>query len=173
MNDKLDVQAIARRVRLSPRKVRYVLDQRLLPGMRGRLQKHLAGQPRSFTSMEAFFVGCAALLLEGGVQRRTVVELMARLADMPWPPPGAAEGPGRRSAPKFGVAVEAIYFAAGPAARVLVGDGVNLRLRLGGVDTGWVEPRSLARLEQSYRPTVLIELDLACVHAAFRPGSPG
>jgi hypothetical protein len=173
MNDNLDVQAIAQRVRLAPRKIRYVLDQRLLPGMRGRAQKHLAGQRRSFTTMEAFFIGCAAILLEGGAQRKTVTEVLARLADMPWPLPGCATQENPRKAripPKFKTAIEAVYYHAGESALVLIGDGVNLRLRLGDKDTGWIEPRSLARLERAYRPAVVIELDLGTFRTMFSGG---
>jgi hypothetical protein len=172
----LDVQAIAQRVRLAPRKVRYVLDQRLLPGLRGRSQKNLAGQPRSFTAMEAFFIGGAALLLQGGAQRKTVTEVLARLADMPWPlPGGAAQANARqpRIGQRFKTAIEAVYYHAGQPALVLIGDGVNLRLRLGEEDTGWVEPRSLARLEGAYRPSVVIQLDLAPLQAAFGTSGPG
>jgi hypothetical protein len=175
MNDTLDVQTIARWVRLSPRKVRYVLEQRLLPGLRGRSQKHLAGRPRSFTRMEAFFVSCAALFLEGGAQRKTVTEVLARLADMPWPvrgSPAEAAGSGWRTAPRFGTAVEAMYWLPEKPALLLIGDGINLRLQLGGEDTGWLEPRSLARLADAYRPIVTIQFDLAPLHAAFDPTRP-
>jgi hypothetical protein len=176
VNDTLDVQTIAQRVALSPRKIRYVLEQRMLPGLRGRAQKHLAGQPRSFTRMEAFFIGGAAVLLRGGAQRKTVTEVLARLADMPWPlPAGTAQGNARkaRAAPRFGTAVEAVYCHRGEPALVLIGDGVNLRLRLGEEDTGWLEPRSLARLEGAYRPAVVIQLDLAPLQTAFGPSAPG
>ena len=74
----MDVHAIATQARLPIRTVRYVLDQRLLPGMRGRLQKHLAGQPRSFTELEGYAIACAALLLAGGVRRKTVIEVMEK-----------------------------------------------------------------------------------------------
>jgi hypothetical protein len=50
---------------------------------------------------------------------------------------------------------------------VLVGDAVNLRLRLRGADTGWLEPRSLARLDAAYRPWVTIQLDLEPLRAEF------
>ena len=175
MNDSLDVQTIAQRVGLSPRKVRYVLEQRVLPGVRGRPQKHLAGQPRSFTLMEAFFIGCAAALLQGGVQRKTVAELLARLADMPWPLPGCAAQP-KSSKPRvpraFKTAVEAVCLHSGDPAFVLVADGVNVRLRLGEEDTGWLEPRTRARLAEGYRPSVIIQLDLAPLQTAFGLARP-
>jgi hypothetical protein len=172
----MDVQEIARRTGLPVRKVRYVLDQRVLPGMRGRPQTHLAGQPRSFTDREGFYIACAAVLLEGGVQRRTVVEVLARLPDLPWPLPGSGDAPQtlrQRAVGRPRSAVEALYLGGGGPALVLIGDAVNLRLQVGGVDTGWLEPRSLARLDEGYRPRVTIQLNLEPLQDAFDPGGGG
>ena len=44
--------------------------------------------------------------------------------------------------------------------RVVLGRGGNLQLQLGTVDTGWIEPRTLAPLSEDYRPRVLVRLDL-------------
>jgi hypothetical protein len=66
--------------------------------------------------------------------------------------------------------MEALYTSVGGPALVLVGDGVHLRLHLGKVDSGWVEPRSLARLNEAYRPRVIIQLDVAVLRAVFEPG---
>src|SRR5690242_5948102 len=99
----MDIQAIATRARLPVRTVRYVLDQRLLPGLRGRPQKHLAGRPRSFTPLEGYAVACAALLLAGGVRRKTVVEVMGGLATLPWP--ATPEKAGRHGAARPRTAV--------------------------------------------------------------------
>ncbi len=170
----MDVQTIAERARLPVRKIRYVVDQRILPRMRRRVQKQLAGQPRDFTDMTGYHIACAACLLEAGVQRPVVVEMMARLADMPWPPAGRAEGrPSRtqRALPRPRTAIEALYHGPGADAAVLVGDGVNLRVRLRGIDTGWVEPRSGARLDESYRPVVVVYLNLAPLLEAFEVSS--
>jgi hypothetical protein len=167
----MDVQTIAQRVGLPPRKIRYVLDQRML-GLRGLPQHHLAGRPRLFTSLEAFLIGCAALLLRGGAQRRTITEILARLADLPWPVTGgAAQGKASKAREPliFKTALEAMYCRPGRPALVLIGDGVHLRLRLGDEDTGWVEPRTRARLAEDYCPSVVIQLDLAPLQAAFGP----
>jgi len=171
----MDVQTIAQRVRLPARKIRYVVDQRLLPGMRGRVQAHLAGQPRSFTDMEGYFLACAAVLLQGGVQRKTVIQIMARVVDMPWPLPGtkpAALKPRQRAVARPQTVAEAMYRAPGEPALLQVGDGGNLRLQLRGVDTGWVEPRTLGRLDPAYRPSVVIQLDLRPLQAAFGLARP-
>jgi hypothetical protein len=167
----MDIQTIAGRAQLPARKVRYVLDQRVLPGLRGRVQKHLAGRPRVFTAMEGYCIACAALLLEGGVRRKTVVEVMGRLANMPWPVgPAKAERltSGQRAAARPRTAIEALYYWAGEPAAVSIGDGVNLRLQLGAVDTGWIEPRTLAPLSEDYQPRVLVRLNLGRLRDGFR-----
>ena len=169
----MDIQEIVRRARLPSRLVRYTIDQRLLPGLRGRLQKHLAGQPRSFTPMEAYFIACAALLLEGGAKRQTVTKVLARLAAMPWPAALETGSPTsrQRAVARPTTAVEAIYsWACEPTATLCIGDGANLRIKLGRLDTGWIEPRAFAPLREDYQPRVLIELDLATLWAEFRPG---
>jgi hypothetical protein len=166
----MDIQSIAQRARLPVRKVRYVIDQRLLPGLRARLQTALPGQPRSYTDMEGFFIACAAVLLDGGVQRRTISEIMARLADMPWPLPGtpdASPTSKHRIVGRPQTVLTMMYRASKAASEVLIGDGMHLRLRLHGTDTGWLESRTLVRLEKDYRPTVVIQLDLGVLRTAF------
>jgi hypothetical protein len=172
----MDIQAIATRARLPVRKVRYVLDQRLLPGLRGRLQKHRAGRPRAFSPLNAYCIACAALLLDAGVRRKTVIEVMEWLAITPWPiDPGRA---GRRTATRRTVArprpaIEALFSQAREPVEVLIGDGVNRCVRLGVTDTGWIEPRTLALLNAHYRPRVLIRLDLGQLRTAFRAEQRG
>jgi hypothetical protein len=172
----MDVQTLATKAGLPVRKVRYVLDQPVLPGLRGRLQTHLAGRPRSFTEREGYFIGLAALLLEGGVRRRTVIEVMERLANLSWPAVAARAGwpnATQRAVAPPRTALEAAYSWRCESAALLVGDGVNLRLRLGPVDTRWLEPRTLARLSEDYRPLVLIQVDLAQLRVGFlQPGGP-
>jgi hypothetical protein len=167
----MDIQAIATRARLPVRKLRYVLDQRLLPGLRGRLQKHRAGRPRAFSPLEGYRVACAALLLGGGVRRKTVIAVMEWLAATPWPiDPREA---GRRTAMRHTVAPlrsvsEALYSQARKPVEVWIGDGVSLRVRLGVIDTGWLEPHTLALLSTDYRPRVLIQVDLGQLGTGFR-----
>lgn len=171
----MDVQTIAQQSGLSLRKIRYVLEQRLLPGLRCRVQKNLAGQPRLFTPMEGFAIALVALLLEGGTKRETVSRLIDRLIEIPWPPPGMTQpAPRRRQrpTPKPCTALEALYKAREQPSLVLMGDGVNLRLRLGSLDTGWFEPQSLARLDGTYRPAVVIQLDLAPLLVRFGSACP-
>lgn len=165
----MNIESIARVVRLPPRKVRYVIDQQLLPGARGAPQADVRGKPRSFTELEAFFVAGAALLLEGGIKRGTVIAILKRLAVMPWP---LTPGPLPLSSMQRGAAqprtgMEAAFSWAREPTALHIGDGVNLRLVSGKVDTGWVEPRTWAPLRPDYVPQVSITVDFAQLRARF------
>ncbi len=166
----MEVQKIAEIARLSVRKIRYVLDQRVLPGLRGKLQKHLRGRPRDFLESEGFVIACAGLLLEGGVRRKTVADLLSRLTDIPW---SACASGAKQLTPRQQVisrpktALEALYSGTHGPTELQIGDGVNLCLRSGDEVTGWFEPRTLAPLNDAYRPRVTIRLDLRQLREAF------
>jgi len=171
----LDIDSIAKRVRLAPRKVRYVLDQRLLPGMRGRPQKNQVGQRRAFTVMEGFFIALAALLREAGVKRGTISDVLGHLAQMPWPILDVAWILSARqrlvARPDTGLA--AVYVWACEPSRLQIGDGANLRLLLGKVDSGWLAPPSWAPLVVNYVPYVVVDINVGQLRTKFEPGSAG
>jgi hypothetical protein len=164
----MDIGEIAARAGVGARIARYVLTHDVMPGFRGR-GGGAGGRPRSFTAFEGFWVAVAALLYYRGVQRRLVADALGWLADAPWPPPGTdlpppspidrATGPPR-------TALDALYRSPGPAA-VLVGDGTALRVKAGGADTGWRDPRTWARYAPDHAPQVVVRLDLATLRAAF------
>jgi hypothetical protein len=167
----MDVQTIADCCQLMPRKIRYVIDQRILPGARGKLQTHLAGRPRSFTAFEGYAIALAAAMLEGGIRRQTVAEVLDRLVDLTWPIPGTADrilSPKERAVPRPKTAMEAIYWGDALPAELLIGDGVNLRLHLGQTQSNWIEPRTRALLAEHYEPRLLIRLELGRLRTACR-----
>lgn len=172
MTPSFFVVDIAGRAGVPIRKVRYVLEQGVMPGFRGRPTPGRAGAPLSFLDFEAFAIAAAAVLLHGGVQRGVVTAALVRLADAPWPLPGL-ELPAptliERAVGRPRSAIEALYKALGGRRVLRIGDGVNLRLEAGEVDTGWVEPRTFARLAPGYAPRVLVEFDAAGLAAAFGP----
>jgi hypothetical protein len=172
----MDIDVIARRIRLPPRKVRYVLDHGLLPGTRGTLQADLRGRPRTFTPLEAFFVACAALLLEAGVKRGSVWQLMDRIVAMPWPVgrPPVRLSPLQGATVRPRKAMEAMYYWAREATVLEVGDGVHLRLLSGSIDTGWVAPPTWTPLHPDYQPVISFRIDFTqlyhrCCFAATNP----
>src|SRR4051812_31189277 len=136
MNGAMDIDTIARCIRLPPRKVRYVLDQGILPGTRGRPQIDLRGKPRHFTKAEALFVACCALMLEGGIRRGTVQEVMDRLASLqPWTDTAQQLSLRQRAVSRPRTASEALVAWSSEPTSLQVGDGVNLRIVSGPVDT--------------------------------------
>src|ERR1022692_5102784 len=81
----MEIQEIAQRAGLAPRKVRYVLDQKLLPRIRGRKLRDLAGQPRAYSATESYIIAVAALLYDAGIKRQTIQGLFGCLHDATCP----------------------------------------------------------------------------------------
>jgi hypothetical protein len=157
------LQTVARLTRLPIRKVRYVLDHRLLPGLRVAGQPELVGRARTLTDLEGFSVACAAVLLESGVRKETVIEFMTVLAEFP-----VGTSP-RRKRPLF--AIQRAFEATVTPAEAMLGDGTNLRFRLGREDTGWIQPGTYARLAAAYQPRVVISIDLTRLRNVFLANS--
>ena len=155
----MDLQTIAELTRLPIRKIRYVVDHGLLPGRRVEGQPDLVGRARILTDLEGFAVACAAILLESGVKKETVVEFMAGLSMFPM---------GRIPRGKRSIyAIEKAFEQRDTAAEAFLADGMNLRFKFGRDDTGWVQPGTYARLSHGYQPRMVISIDLASLRDAF------
>lgn len=160
----MDIQTIATRTGLSNRRIRYVLDHRLLPGMRVKTDEARHGHPRSFSDLEGFGIACAATLLEGGVKREAVVSFVDSLCNFVW-----TDIPGR-SHKKWHMLpfLELVFDATtNVPASALLGDGLNVRFRLGNRDTNWLQPQTFAELK-NFRPRVTVSLDLGDLRTAIR-----
>src|SRR4051812_20216979 len=140
----IDIQVIAAAAGVRAQVARYVVDQRLVPNARRRLQESLAGRPPPFFSLEGFSLGCAAPLYGAGVQRKTIEELYRWLAELPWPPPGvpASRSLLRTLQHRDWSAQEALYRETGAGDVLRIGNGVAYYLYVGEVDTGWYDPRA-------------------------------
>jgi len=144
---------LASRTALSPRQLRYVLDHGLLPA--GRIESRGRGAARSFTNFEAFGIACAALMLQAGLRQAVVRDCLALLCRY--------RKQGRKEAKDV-----PLYFAfrANSAARLEVGDGVNVRLSGAGqssrekFDTGWRQIATGAELGDGYDPVIAIGINL-------------
>jgi hypothetical protein len=146
----LDVTQISIATDLAPRRVRYVLDHRVLPGLEHTSKGHRV--TRAFTPFEAFGIALAALLLEAGLRRAVVADaLRALVAATP-----ARAFPGGRSPLLYA-------FTGGGNSRLEVGDGANVRLttRSPGAphDTGWVRIATGHRVGEAYAPLVALAVD--------------
>ncbi|MCI0702774.1 MAG: hypothetical protein L0241_16965, partial [Planctomycetia bacterium] len=148
----MDMAELAARTGLPVRKLRYVFDHRVLPGLRGASAGH--GVPRTFTDYEAFGIALAARLLDAGVARKTVAAALGAACR----PRGSTHAPGE--VPLF----RAYTLKAGT---LEIGDGRYLRLRapkrpgLGNaLDTGWLPLGPSERVTGNYIPVVQVTVEL-------------
>lgn len=146
----MDIAEITRRTSIATRRLRYVLDHAVLPGTAQASQGR--GTARSFTSFEAFGLSCAALLLDAGLRRslvRQVIELLTH----------GARGTDVNAIP--------LYRAFDAGGYLEIGDAVNVRLqerpagKRPALDTGWLQAATGAALDQDYEPLVLLRLNVS------------
>lgn len=165
MNEHLTLQDIADRTRIHPERLRYVFDQKLLPGLRRGVGERLGsrgrGVPRSLTAFEAFSVACAALLLGAGLRRQTVMDCMDVLC--------AYSVPGSRDWADI-----PLYqaFEERDMSVLEIGDGANVRLvgssndRRKPLDFPWRQIGTGAEVRE-YEPLVLLTINTAKLRRCF------
>ena len=154
MDESFNLQDIHASTGIAIQRLRYVLDQAMLPGTRTPAWSRGRGSPRVFTAFDAFAIACAALLLKAGLRRRVVRDCMTITCD---------NNEGRRD-----VASVPLYqaFRERSTAFLEVGDGDFVRL-VGAGDYlrrpllfGWVMI-STKMLAEAYEPLVTIRIDVA------------
>jgi hypothetical protein len=155
----MDLQTLADRTKVPLRKLRYVLDHRLLPGLRVKHARERTGHPRSFEEFEGFGLAGAAALAEAGVRRETIVLFMDVICDLELELP-SAQRIGR-------IALVAAFQEGADPAVGMVGDGALVRVKIKTLDTGWIAPKALAKVTD-FAPRVIIQLDLALLRKAIR-----
>ena len=154
----MDVLALAKVSGIPLRRLRYVLEHRVLPGAdkasRGRRVS------RSFTGFECFGTAVAAIMMEAGLKRSLVADTIALLTVQPLVP-----GPHEQCS------LLRAYGASGET-YLEIGDGVNVRLQaVGGYspfDTAWLQAATGAAVASKYSPWVLIRIDVGRLRQPIR-----
>jgi hypothetical protein len=152
----LNLTDLEMRTGIARERLRYILDQKLLPGLRGTAPVGSSGRgvPRVFSPFEAFGVACAALLLETGLRRQAVADCMDVIC--------AYEVPGSRNANDVPIFQA---FQQRDAAYLEVGDGAHVRIygspdyRRRPLAFGW---RKIATGEavEGYEPLVVVQINV-------------
>jgi hypothetical protein len=161
-----DLAEIARRSGLSPRKIRYILDQGLLPV--GKISSRGRGTRRIFVQSEAIAIALAAWMLEAGLKRALVRDCLGVLCQLP---SGGSRGVGLMKIPLYRA------LAAGPTARVEVGDWSYVRVHAASspgrqaFDTGWM-PLGGQAVPSGYAPLVAVVLDIGQIGGKFAGPEP-
>ena len=75
MIETCSLAQIAKLTGINAERIRYVIDQKLLPGLRNECSVG-RGTPRIFTAVEAFAVACAAFMITAGLRRSTVAKCL-------------------------------------------------------------------------------------------------
>jgi hypothetical protein len=138
------------------RKLRYVFDHRVLPGLAAETPGQ--GVARTFTEYEAFGIALAAQMLETGLTRRLVAACLAVVCRRP--------RTGKAHAP-----LDHAYTAS--SGRLEVGDGRYARLWTAGrrgvaeaLDTGWLPLEGGNAVPAGYAPAVLVSVELGALAKA-------
>jgi hypothetical protein len=156
----MDMADLAARTGLPVRKLRYVFDHRVLPGLRDAPVGH--GVPRTFTEFEGFGIALAARLLGAGLARKVVAAVLNAACRPTGPTRAPADAPLYRA-----------YAAC--AGSLEVEDGARLRVRapkrpgLGDVlDTGWLPLGSAWRTAGNDTPVVHVTVELGGLAVAVQ-----
>ena len=156
MDESLTLVEIENRAGVALNRLRYVIDSKILPGNRDRATVWQArrGVARKFTKFEAFGIVVTVLLLDHGVKRNVVMQVMDLLCDYTKP-----KTRDLRYMPLYSAFLDKTVTA------LQIGDGVNMRLCANQPDVGglpanaWLQVVTRARIEQ-FAPLVVMEINL-------------
>lgn len=169
----LTVEDIHRRTGIDPRALRYVVDHKVVDPGRYQAKSVPAprrGVPRGYSVFAAFILSCAALLRAGGLQRRTVCQIMDRLFE--W---AGAKLPVRsRMLEAFKIFAPKL----GPLS-VEIADGTSMRISSHPPESGapssrpsfderWRCIATWVEMPAKYVPLVLCKVDLAELRSRLR-----
>jgi len=165
MQESYSLTDIATATGISYEKLRYVVDQALLPGDRRTKGITFSGSrgrgtARSYTPFSAFGIACAALLLAAGLRRATVEAILERVCA------GNLGQRGFESVPLYQA------FQRREVSILEIGDQVNWRIRGSAdlhrktLDTGWKQVETGANLKD-YEPLVTVSVDAAKLRRYF------
>ncbi len=167
-NKMFTLAEIAERAALPIERLRYVIDSRILPGLRhlkpgGDASSPGRGIPRAFTPDEAFALVLVVLMLQGGVRRRAAQNCMDLLASSVVP---------NSRRPRDVLWTRVVLDKAIVALEI--GDGLNVRLVFEGVPLRmnsdlprtWIQPPTGATVE-NYDPFLVVRINLAKIREHF------
>jgi hypothetical protein len=147
----MDLDRISKLTSLPIRRLRYVLEHRVLPGAERRSKGHRV--TRRFSEFEAFGIACATATFEAGLRRPVVALLMSALT--------------KRS--PTGVPLQRAF--EGAADVLEIADGVNMRLVEARGERDWVQMATGTALRK-YAPMATLRLDIGRLRRAVQGHEP-
>jgi len=161
----MDLQELSERSGINRRKLRYVLDNNLVPGLKIEIADSEIGRPRKFNWDVGFVIVCAAHLLVAGLSHDSIRLFLKGLVGLTI---------GKRSLLKCLFERHSDLSGSGPVqSYARWGDGVNMRVTFEALnfDTKWQVPSNPARLDSNYEPMVEIVLNLGQILDQVAPSN--
>lgn len=158
----MDLQSLQQRTGIPIRRLRYVVDHRLVPELYIDLTPHEAGRPRRFAEDVGFGIVCAARLLDLGLPHKVIRRFLDGMLQI--------ELPASKRGPAKGALVAVLEQGIDACAEL--GDGLNVRMLAPDVsyESPWFAVGNPAPLSKSYRPTVVVTLDLGQIRKQVYSG---
>ena len=158
-----DLRDVSNRIGLPIRRLRYVLEQELVPNRTWFVVEDDVGHPRRFDRITAVYIACAAFLLEAGHKRDAIRELMEAISKV--------QPEGRNP---FGVPTLAHAVLSQVSATVKFGDGRYVRWIVGKKDSGWVDPESPQKKLANCEPKIVVDINFGVVRdlVCGKPNTP-
>lgn len=153
----MDLQTLEKRTGLPSRKLRYIVDHDIVPGLDLHQDVHAQGRPRRFADDMGVAIAAAATLLEIGLSRDAIRFVLRGLARIHW-------DFDRRKR----VIVADLLNKQIPAI-IQIGDGTYLRILSGSYDSGWIQPEPLDLCPDDYSPIAFVEFDLGRIRDKVLP----
>lgn len=157
MDDSFTLVDMTVRADVALNRLRYVIDSKILPGNRKGTVAWQArrGVARKYTKFEAFGIVVTVLLLDHGVKRNVVMQVLDLLCDYTKP-----KTRDLRFMPLYAA------FLDKDVTSLQIGDGLNMRVCASKKDVGglpanvWIQIATRARVE-GFSPLVIMEISLA------------
>ena len=162
MTPTMSIPQIAEATGIDAERLRYVIDQKLLPGQTDSSSSG-RGTARQFSIFSAFGLACAALMISAGMRRSTVMKCMELLC--------SANGEFR---PPISDIPLIKAFKKRSVAMLEIGDKVNIRMygsedyRKRKLDYAWRQVATGANLA-NYEPMVVIGINVGRLRKCFEP----
>lgn len=151
----MDLRTLADRTQLAQRRIRDVLDRRLIPGDWQPAGSEV-GRPRRFNNEVGLLVAIAAHLVEAGLKTTVVKGILGEIPKVKLPRKRKAS------------LLQAVLQYEVPA-MIDIGDGSFVRFRVGDWDSGWKKPGSRVKVPRDYQPYVAIQIDVERIRRDVLP----
>lgn len=160
---KLNLRQLSEGLKLPLSRLRYVVNQKLVPIRDWYTAEDEVGQPLKFNFVDCVFIACGFYLLEAGYKRDAVRFLLAKANKVM---------PEARNPLNVPMAAWALTSRNTEPAFVQFGDKARVRWKVGTMDSGWLRVDALRTRDDDYDPKIVVAIDFGLIRDQVRPLFP-